>query len=872
MECDSVFEATAQIEFTTEIKQPVLTGSRPRRANRTGFDFQIHDDAVKQQVGQPKLERRRKPNTLAKPTSQRKSSLLAQPAQRFRPKISLDPTSSSNSDKHEIEVPPKMHQAETKSAGVAIIKPNNGETRTNNQEHALKRNVRRNTVYIPPDDTTVASVFMGLFSPLKKQQSMQPEAIEDVQIDTLEDRIAKRQARKSTTTSARKAPLRPSTKIAQEAVTRVDIAGKNGGKENVPPGTVIGKEKNHSLQSMPPLKPKRTSTTPTSNPTRHGINKQSSTSKVIQSSTQLHNQNSRARSALGEKQGNAQASGSSSSNERSGSARSRTTIKSSAPLESGTSAPLNQSNYSKSTRTPGVGSLTTKKGNLDCQYPRLMENTTKPSLYDDNWLFHQETVITQLANSLLVCANIDSVPRRLSTLRLEMLELYHTEFFVQLHRHLRASLACGALSIPKDLVSRYSRLKQDIGLRRKFLDIWLQSYDLRVLISAAETIIGRKVNSDPDFIDLDINALDGGISKDLKVTIRKLELFLGSFLIRNDDMDPDLSVSSGDTADMQAKAYRRTVLRSILLVVLLDRATQSSSTSLPRQLFVQNSSFKSSVGVLQALARVLLPSCGDMSKTLSHLGCHLAYEQQRLQEYDYQINNIAVDLRDGVRLTRIVEILFFSPQHARSDNKDLTEVTLQTGEILSCIGDETDMPLSKHLKYPCASRAAKLYNAQIALSALSSIAGSYSLLGDIRAEDVVDGYREKTVALLWALLSKWGLAGLVDWEDTSREIARLKRKCVTLLGYESCQNQGFFASGELDNDDQHTRMLQEWASLLAALKGLAATNMTTGFADGKIYESIVDEYEPYIVGLSFRATDSKAVILQCPCLGMLFAS
>lgn len=872
LETDSAFEATAQIEFTTEFREPVLRGSRPRRANCPGSNFQIHDDAVEQSVGEAKLGKRRRPNTLAKPASQRKSSLLAHPAQRFRPKATLASSSSSHPDKHENDASPMMQQAETKPAGVAIAQSNHGQTREDSHEHALKRNVRRNTVYIPSDDTTVASVFMGLFSPLKKQQAAQPEAIRDTQVNTLEDRIAKRQARKSLMTSARKAPLRPSTKIAQEAVTRVDIAGKNGGKENIPPGTLIGIEGKHSFQSAPLSKFSRTNTTPASRPAGHNDNNRSSTAKVSQSSTRLQSQNPRPRSALEEKQGNAQASCSSSSREVSGSARAKIAIKSSASLDRRTSALLNCSDHSKSICTRGPGSLASGSRNINHQYPRLVENTTKPSLYDDNWLLHQETVITQLANSLLESTIGGSTPCSLSTLRLEMLELYHTDFFVQLHKRLQASLACGTLSIPKELVSRYSRLRQDIGLRRKFLDIWVQSYDIRVLVSAAEAIIGRRVSNDSDFVEFEITKPDGKMSKDLRNTIRKLERFLESFLLRNEDMGPDFFESRGDTTEVQAKFYRRTVLRSILFVALLDQTTQNSNTNSQQPLFRRDSSFKSSTEVLQALARVLLPSCGDISKTLSHLGCHLIYEQHRLREYDYQIKNLAVDLRDGVRLTRIVEALFFSPQQ-RSDNEDRTGATFQAGEALSTIGDETDFPLSKLLKYPCESRAAKVYNAQIALSALSSIASSISFLGEIRAEDIVDGYREKTVALLWALVRKWGFTELVDWEDTSREIARLKRKCVKLLGYERCQDKDWFVGNDLDNDDEYIRMLRQWASLLAALKGQVVTNMTTSFADGKIYESIVDEYEHYITGSAIqnnatnvgksRCLESRLQLLGC---------
>ncbi|CAI7610819.1 unnamed protein product [Penicillium manginii] len=845
------FEATEQVEFTAEIRGPILTGARSRRANRTGPAFQIHGDVTNRPVGP--AEKRKRPNTLAKSPSGRKSSLLAQPAQRFRPNINVASSPPSRPDKKDIEVQPKTQQHETETDYKTVAQSNDIHHTNNKNEHkdALKRDVRRNTVYIPPDDTTVASVFMGLFSPLKKQQNTTlSRTPEDTQVSTLEAKIAKRQARKSMAVSARRAPLQPSAKIAQEAAIRVDIAGKNGGKENIPPGLLADIEKKHTPQSKFPPKPKRASIVSNSNSTRHNIDQRARTAKAIQPSTKAPRQNAPARGILRERQNNSPVSRSPSAREKASRASSKETMKSSLSLNAHAST---TSSHSRSLQSSKVGSLSSKLKNLNREYPMLIENTAKPALYEDNWLHHQETVITQLVNSLLECTNGDSTSCGPDTLRLEMLEIYHTEFFAQLHKRLQASLSCGTLSIPKELVTRYGRLQQDVGLRRQFLDIWVQSYDLRSLVAAAETVVGRKVSNRPTFLERDSDGPDEKTLKGRKVIIRKLEGFLDSFLLRNDDMDHMVPGSRDIPMETRARAYRRTVLRSIILVVILDHAKQTRGTSLPRQLFAPNSPYKSSTEVIQALARVLLPSCGDIAKPLSHLGCQLTYKQHKLEEYNYQMNNIAVDLRDGVRLTRIVEVLFFTSEHVRSNVEDLAEVTLHTGEALSLLGDETDLPLSKHLKYPCASRAAKVYNVQMALSALSSIKGSDSFLHDIRAEDIVDGYREKTIALLWALVSKWGLAGLVDWEDTTKEIVRLKRKAVSLFGYDRCHNEIWFTGDELDGDE-HAQMLQQWASILAMLKGLSITNMTTGFANGKVYESIVDEYEPYITGSTGRRT------------------
>lgn len=842
---DDTFEPTGQIDFTTEIRAPILTGARPRRGNKAVSTFHIHEDAMNNPPGP--VEKRRRPNGVARP-SDRKSSLLAQPAQRFRPKVNFAPSPPSRSVRPETETRTRHSRSipmiNEQAPPVTRMSP--AESKHLDHHNGLKKDVRRNTVYIPPDDTTVASVFMGLFSPLKKPHGELPQVVEDTQVNKLEARIANRQARKSLAVSARKAPLQPSAKIAQEAATRVDVAGKNGGKENIPPGAFleIGKKK---VEAVPLSRANRGSTLSTSKPvcrsTTHQPTKPSqSANQLTRPSIQKPENTHNKRNVLSNKQSSTKSLPPSVSHIKSGLEQPREPAKTSITLNARASAlseRLGQSTTSRSSRT---GHNSSKLKELNHEYPILTDDIARPALYEDNWLSHQETVISQLVNALFECTTGDLGTYDQDGLRLDLLGLYHTDYFIQLYKRLQASLACGNLSIPKDVLARNDRLRHDVGLRRKFVDVWVQSYDLRALVAALETVVGRKVCNETELFELgDGNSFN---AKQQKLLVRKLEGFLEAFLLRNDDIDP--SLVAGDTpAEIQAKSYRRTVLRSVLVVVLLDQGRQSLGTSLPRRLFAPSSSCKSSIEVLHALTRVLLPSCGDITKQLNHLGCHLSYKQHQLQEYDYQMNNIAVDLRDGVRLTRIVEVLFYTPEYAH--NGDET-VTLNTGEALSLLGDERDLPLSKHLKYPCASRAAKVFNVQIALSALSTVKGSGAIVNDIRAEDIVDGYREKTIALLWALVSKWGLAGLVDWDDVTKEIERLKRKALSQLEPEQIKDKPWFTGAEVRGTDKHAQMLQQWAALLAALKGLRINNMTTSFADGKIYESIVDEYEPYITG------------------------
>lgn len=862
---DTECENTGQIDFTTEIRVSTMTGVRPRRANRAGSGFQIHDEGEEKPLGP--VEKRQRPNGMLRLPSDRKSSLLAQPAQRFRPQAGFAPNQVQTvivKQQTEIQRRPDRLDSNPKTQPSRLMGSATRETTKKYPDPGLKKNVRRNTVYIPPDDATMPSVFMSLFSPLKKQPGVaQSQVTDDTQINTLEAQLAARQTRKSLAVGARKAPLQPSTKIAQEASSRMDVAGKNGGKENVPPGMLFDIEKKSNLQTRPFVKP-RNSAMASSKP-----NPTSRTVRSAELAQVAPKQLPPKRNVLGEKQNNTKCSAVPSGPNRMAESKARSP--GGASLNARASALSDRRGRSGSNSTPRPKNASSKLRDLSHNYPKLSEDIKKPILYEDDWLSHQETVLTQLVNALFDCSKGDLIFHDQNSLRLELLELYHTDEFIQLYKRLQASLSCGALSIPKHALTRSGRLRQDVGLRRKFLDIWMHSYNLHALAAAAETVIGRKVSNDLDLFPDTMESENS--TRCTKAIARKLQNFLHTFLLCNEDLDQSPLRANEIPAEAQAQMYRRTVLRCIMLVALLDRAKQSLGSSLPRQLFVTSSPLKSSIEVLQALTRLLLPSCGDILKPLSHLGCHLSYRQHQLLEYNYQMDNIAVDLRDGVRLTRIVEVLFITPSHARRDSEDQTEVTLNTGEALSLLGDHADVPLSKHLKYPCVSRAAKVFNVQLALSALESIKGSSAIVEKVRAEDIVDGYREKTIALLWALVGKRGLSALVDWNDIRTEICRLKRKAISQFGPEQIKFEAWFTGKQFTEVDQHEHLLQHWAGLLAGLRGLQINNMSASFANGQIYESIVDEYEPFITGnQDLRAYGRSASISLEKRLGLLGCS
>ena len=229
----------------------------------------------------------------------------------------------------------------------------------------------------------------------------------------------------------------------------------------------------------------------------------------------------------------------------------------------------------------------------------------------------------------------------------------------------------------------------------------------------------------------------------------------------------------------------------------------------------------------------------------------------------------------GVKLTRLVETLLYPPGSLDVYKGDMTDnftVTMPTGDVLtSTLTNSTnsktngtaEWPLSQHLKYPCAGRAQKLYNVQIALSALDGVKEAKPSLDGLKAEDIVDGHREKSVRLLWALVGRWGLDHLVDFELVEREIKRLRRlNRVRNLRFDA---NGMAASNTARGEDTEdedinqmadvdppvikkstTDLLKSWAVATCNLHGVHVHNLSTSFADGEAYRAIIQEYAPYL--------------------------
>jgi len=158
-------------------------------------------------------------------------------------------------------------------------------------------------------------------------------------------------------------------------------------------------------------------------------------------------------------------------------------------------------------------------------------------------------------------------------------------------------------------------------------------------------------------------------------------------------------------------------------------------------LFRPDGKIKQSKHVLVEFCRRFLSQEGNVLRHLSSLGYTVSHSQTPLDEMELQVQNLSADLRDGVRLVRLLEYL--------------------------CKSKGADLHLAEMLRVPAVSRLQKVHNVEIAMTflqdkcgiQLESIEQSYVIDSaknktKILAKDIVDGHREKTLAMLWKVSMK----------------------------------------------------------------------------------------------------------------------
>ena len=711
----------------------------------------------------------------------------------------------------------------------------------------LTKEPRRRTIFVPADDTTIMTIHPGANTTDRLNDTFQlPDlAIKPATVrrsSLMPDQQTAAQPAKRPRMSLAAAPKRVPLQqmMAQESnMPSLDVFGQNGGKENMPPGIrEHDKPEQKATAAIVTFEKSTKAGSSLFEATAASKAKHSIVPRTAVPFAKSSNSGPRRQSVMAELSENAPSAV--QSKPRRLSMMPRQELKThGSPASDGAS---DDNRPWKSKKRPLVAER--KVARLQ-QYPVLSEDIAQPELYEDSWLGHQEVALTELINQIFnrSKADVAQLPQPGKGLREQLLAIYHKPNVATLHKRLQASLLYGALSRPKD-APRPPNPALDIGLRKRFLNLWLEIYDQETLHTAAEVIFGRQL---PRRQLSSTGATEGIL--DPHKNRRTLIGFLETFLIEVDDAEePD-----EERGDDPNGRWRKMIQRSLMLIWLLDRA--KTTGVIHGCLFKVSSVRKSSVSVLHALVSMFVPSIGDVIRVLRHLDYEVLHTQDPLDEVQYHIHNIAIDLRDGILLARLIELLLFKSRTSSTEGLDfdatitvqMPDLTILESALYETDGTQCPRILSQHLKMPCLGRAQKVFNVEVAISALHDH-GKLGFNGlDVSADDIVDGHREKTLGLLWSLVSTHGLEQLVDFREL---VVDFKRTII---------NPGDLDSLPYDysrlSQLQQESLLKRWASAHCARQGLRISNLTTSFADGKAYATILDAFADY---MHIKAKDHTA--------------
>ncbi|KAK3240251.1 hypothetical protein CYMTET_49902, partial [Cymbomonas tetramitiformis] len=234
------------------------------------------------------------------------------------------------------------------------------------------------------------------------------------------------------------------------------------------------------------------------------------------------------------------------------------------------------------------------------------------------------------------------------------------------------------------------------------------------------------------------------------------------------------------------------------------RATDGGMAHVPL-LFCVDADLKSSSAVAYALLHDSMHGEGDLLRHVGFMGYKLTEAQGRELEYDYSVTSLALDMRDGARLCKMVEVL----------SKDASSV--------------------RQRQIPATCHALKLHNNKVALAAMSA-AGLPLCEGPeleayaTKAADLVSGHREKTLGILWKMMWHWQLPQLLDLDELRAEIAQLEQgspqQCPPLTEMET----------RLDTymDSEILTLLLWWSQAVVARYDARVVNFTSSLADGRV--------------------------------------
>ncbi|XP_040583790.1 uncharacterized protein [Lepeophtheirus salmonis] len=390
-----------------------------------------------------------------------------------------------------------------------------------------------------------------------------------------------------------------------------------------------------------------------------------------------------------------------------------------------------------------------------------------------------------------------TMEKEMNSLRISAVRLWQSPQVIKVITKLEIEIEKKKLYVRDDRC-----LNKDLGIKQSFLSLLL-NYNPLWLRIGLETIYGEvlQVSGNSDIV--------------------RISRFIITRLLSNPSI---LETYSHPTVPHLYKpgheeALKKFTLKMFLrLIFFLDFAKNNRLIKHDPCLFCKDSDFKMSRDLLVEFSKKFLACEGDITKHLRCIGYDVNHKQTIFDEFDYAVINFPTDVRCGARLCRVLELLL-------------------------------DGDYTSKLRIPAHSRLQKIHNVSIALKALTS--SSAGLPKSIDSKDIVNGYVEKILSLIWHIIFGLVLVKKLPVFKWEKEIARLLKSLkVHAVVKESPAASGlqFYEEKETnvpnEESEPTTKYVLKWARLVCAHYGIEIENLTVSFSDGRALCFLIHHYYP----------------------------
>lgn len=432
-------------------------------------------------------------------------------------------------------------------------------------------------------------------------------------------------------------------------------------------------------------------------------------------------------------------------------------------------------------------------------------------------------------------------------LRQEGVHLLHHSNLAVVIKSIEGEVVEGRLTVRSD-----RDVHADLGLQEGLFEI-LFCYEYQWLRLGLEVVFGQVIS-----IPMSKAASTSKMSAMKRSAIpcvsgcSKWKAALKSFI--QDYLLSDTTITTKKQFDKQKLLYvaqerkmkellRRHLLKKFFAVVCFLDTARTTELMAKACLFQSNAEYKSSSEVIAAFCRLFLKGEGDITRHLMSIGCKLHFVQSYVDEFDYRLSSMTTELRDGVRLVKLMDLL--------TKSRDLCQ----------------------QLRVPAVSRLQKLHNVSLVLNRLYRPT-------DPRpdAKQIVDGHRDMTLMLLWKILYTYELCSNTNPTRIYDEIAAIKRaaswrrsiykmeeskamavKVSTIQSDATIINQpkSMKSNAKLSVNDHGVDnatddislagALLQWCQAIVKRYDVPVNDLTTYMADGRVLCLVVHYYHPAIL-------------------------